>query len=108
MGLQVVDVPERSRFEVLEDGVLAGVADYYVAGDAIAIPHAQVDPARGGRGIGTALVRGVLDELRQRGSQVVPQCPFVSDFIARHPDYLDLVPAGQRRRYGLPEADEPG
>jgi uncharacterized protein len=35
---------------------------------------------------------------------VVPVCPFVRDFIQRHPVYLDLVPAELRERFQLPPA----
>jgi hypothetical protein len=35
---------------------------------------------------------------------VLPVCPFVRDFISRHPVYLDLVPTDQREQFGLPPA----
>jgi len=33
---------------------------------------------------------------------VLTQCPYVSAWIARHPEYLDLVPPARRQAYGLP------
>ena len=42
-----------------------------------------------------------LDDARRRGLGVLPICPFVQAFIVRHPDYVDLVPTAQRRRFGL-------
>ena len=50
------------------------------------------------------LIRQVLDEQRAAGRQVLPYCPFVKAYISSHPDYLDLVPASQRAKFGL-EAD---
>ncbi|MGI9017633.1 MAG: GNAT family N-acetyltransferase [Euzebya sp.] len=44
-------------------------------------------------GVGGELVRQALDDLRQRGQQVEPQCPFVASWIDDHPDYQDLVAA---------------
>jgi uncharacterized protein len=31
---------------------------------------------------------------------VRPFCPFVRQYIGRHPEYLDLVPEGERERDG--------
>ena len=43
-----------------------------------------------GKGIGSALVRGLLDIVRTQGLKVVPLCPFVASYIAKHPEYADL------------------
>ena len=37
------------------------------------------------------LVSGVLDDIRARGLEVVPLCPFAAAYIRRHPEYADLV-----------------
>jgi hypothetical protein len=37
--------------------------------------------------------QGALDDARRRGWRIVPQCPFVAEFIAEHPEYADLVAA---------------
>jgi len=41
--------------------------------------------------MGSRLVKAALDDVRQRGERVVPQCAFVADYIRRHPAYADLV-----------------
>ena len=38
---------------------------------------------------------------RERGLAVHPDCPFVRGWIAKHPEYVDLVPADEHARYGL-------
>jgi predicted GNAT family acetyltransferase len=43
-----------------------------------------------GRGIGSRLVRGVLDIARAEGLKVRPLCPFVAAYIDKHPEYADL------------------
>lgn len=43
-----------------------------------------------GLGIGGRLVREALDDVRAQGLQVLPICPFVQAWLARHPDYADL------------------
>jgi predicted GNAT family acetyltransferase len=32
---------------------------------------------------------------------VLPYCSYVSHYIAEHPEYKELVPADQRRGFGL-------
>ena len=70
-----------------------GFSCYVVDRDGrVLLPHTVVPPRHGGRGHGTALVRGTLDDLRARGvTTVVPTCWFVGAFIDRHPEYADLV-----------------
>ena len=50
-----------------------------------------------GQGLGGVLVRAALDRARERGLAVLPQCPFVRGWIAKHPDYADLVRSRARR-----------
>jgi predicted GNAT family acetyltransferase len=88
---QVVDRPDKSRYDISVDGEVVGFCSYRDTGDVFLLPHAEVDPRVGGRGIGTLLARGTLDDLRTRGIKVVPLCPFIADFIAKNPDYKDLV-----------------
>ena len=44
-----------------------------------------------GQGIGSALVRSVLEDVRRRGLKVVPNCTFVQKYLQRHPEYQDNV-----------------
>jgi uncharacterized protein len=44
-----------------------------------------------GRGLASQLVAGALENVRARGLKVVPRCPFVRAYIARHPEYRDLL-----------------
>ena len=44
----------------------------------------------------------MLDAARDAGLDVYPSCPFIAEYIKRHPDrYLDLVPEQVREKYGL-------
>ena len=98
----VLDVPEWSRFEIHVDGRLAGFAQYRMK-DAglIVFTHTEIDDAYEGRGLGSTLIRAALDTARGRGLGVRPDCPFVRAYVARHPEYLDLVPVDLRARLGL-------
>jgi hypothetical protein len=105
---QVVDHPEASRFEVLVDGEVAGYAEYRRTSSSISFTHTVVEPAFEGRGLGSVLARGALDAARAAGAQVLPYCPFIRAYVRRHAgEYLDLVPAGRRARFGLDTAGRP-
>jgi uncharacterized protein len=39
--------------------------------------------------------------MSERGATVVPVCPFVRGWLARHPDRVGLVPAERRSEFGL-------
>jgi predicted GNAT family acetyltransferase len=93
MSIEVRDAPDRKRYEVLDDGTLAGFAEYGDQGDVRIFAHTEVLPAFEGRGVGSALARGALDEVRGSGRTLVAKCPFIRAYIERHPEYADLVNA---------------
>jgi predicted GNAT family acetyltransferase len=101
----VRDASERGRFEIYVDGVLAGFSEYHPEGGDIDFTHTEIDPEFGNRGLGTKLVHGALDEMRARGVGILPHCQFVHGVVEKEPEYLALVPARQRRRFGLPPAE---
>ena len=105
METTVVDVPERGRFEIREGDRVLGLASYHVDNGVMTLPHTEVDPTVGGRGIGTALVAGVLAAARERGLHVLPYCSFVRHYIQQHPEDVDLVAEDDRPHFGLATAD---
>jgi uncharacterized protein len=50
-----------------------------------------VPPELGGKGVGSRLIKGALDQVRAEGLKVIPQCPFVKAFIGKNADYADLL-----------------
>jgi len=101
MLASVTDVPERCRFEIELGGSVVGFADYRRRPGVITFSHAEIDAAHEGEGLGSLLVRSALDSARRQGLAVLPSCPFVRDFIDRHREYLELVPAARRSAFGL-------
>ena len=88
---EVRDNPAASRFEMASGGAVASV-EYRRAGDGrIALTHTEVPEARSRQGVGTKLVRGVLDALRAEGAKVVPRCEFVAAYVERQHEYRDLL-----------------
>ncbi|MEV6814591.1 GNAT family N-acetyltransferase [Micromonospora sp. NPDC051296] len=87
----VEDNPAKHRFEILVDNALAGFTTYLPRGEVLVFTHTEVDSAFQNMGVGSALTRDTLDQVRAQGGRVVPQCPFMAAFIERHPEYADLV-----------------
>lgn len=81
--MEVVDNPEKSRFEAFLDDELVGFLDYRRLGQVIALVHTEA--LREGAGVGSALARFALEAARDQGLRVEPSCPFVRNYLERHP-----------------------
>lgn len=90
-GVTIVDNPERKRFEARRGRTVLGWSAYQQTAELIVFTHTQVHPRWEGQGVGSTLVRATLDHVRSQGMRVLPQCPFVDDWIKRHPEYADLL-----------------
>jgi predicted GNAT family acetyltransferase len=97
----VADAPERKRFVVTVDGELAGFLIYRARPGLLALIHTEVEDRFEGRGLGGRLARFALDKAREEGLAVLPFCPFVNDWLKRHPEYVDLVPVAYRADFEL-------
>ena len=90
MTNDIRDNPARDRFE-MQAGDDIAVVNYRLAPGVITLSHTEVPQELEGQGLGSKLVRGVLDIVRARGLKVVPACGFVAAFIRKNPDYRDLL-----------------
>jgi predicted GNAT family acetyltransferase len=90
-GVTVDDHPDDERFVLLVDGAPAGFLRYHVHGRVFTAIHTEIDPAFGGRGLGSVIVGHVLADVRRRGLRLQPHCPFVARYVQRHPDAADVV-----------------
>lgn len=72
------------------DGIRVGELVYTRHDDEVVALHTVVEEAAEGKGVGGALARALLDDAREGGLKVVPQCPFVAGYLDRHPEYADL------------------
>jgi predicted GNAT family acetyltransferase len=91
--MTVTDRPNELRYEIEVDGEVAGFLMYRVEPGVLELVHTDVDPKWEGKGVGAALVRGALDDVRARSLKMRPYCPFVAAYLLRHPEYQDLVAA---------------
>jgi uncharacterized protein len=79
-----------NRFELDVDGRTA-VSYYKLAPGVITFTHTEVPQELSGRGNGSRLAHGALEAVRTQGLKVVATCPFVSAYIAKHPEFGDLL-----------------
>jgi predicted GNAT family acetyltransferase len=77
------------RFEVA--GEPSAYLKYFEGEGRIRLVHTEVPTPLEGRGYGSALVRAALDYARGAHLRVDPLCPFVREYVARHPEYADMV-----------------
>lgn len=87
----VTNNPDANRYEARVGDTVAGVAEYQRTHEIVVFTHTEVDPSFEGQGVGGALARFALDEIRAEGThKVLPICPFIKAWIDRHPDYYAL------------------
>jgi predicted GNAT family acetyltransferase len=99
--MAIRDNSAQQRYELAVGDALA-VIDYRRDGRIVTMTHAEVPLGLRGGGIGSALVAAALALVRERGEKVVPLCPFVAHYIARHPEAQDLLAGGGAARRPSP------
>jgi predicted GNAT family acetyltransferase len=89
--LDVTHDEEGNRYLLRSDGEHVGLIDYRADGDVLTMHHTEIRPDARGQGLGAVLVRGALDDVRDRGHQVVPSCWYVREFIDGNAEYRELL-----------------
>ena len=90
-ALAIRHEPSAGRFVADVEGGTAYIAYRERAGRVLDLSSTYVPrPARGG-GIASHLTAHALQYARAGGYRVVPSCPFVAAYVARRPEYRDLL-----------------
>jgi predicted GNAT family acetyltransferase len=90
MTYEVKHNPEASRFEIDLEGKVAH-ADYHLSGSIMTVFHVYTPPEFRGKGIAAQVAKYTLDYCRANNLKVVPQCPYMHQYIVEHQEYQDLV-----------------
>jgi uncharacterized protein len=90
-NLEITNNKDANRFETRVEDELA-VLEYHASSNVIILNHTEVPQHLERRGVGSVLIKFVLDDARAKQFSVVPMCPFVAAYIRRHQEYRDLVP----------------
>ena len=87
---RVIQNEKTQRFEI-ENAQGVAFLTYRVLNGHITLVHTEVAPELEGKGYGGMLVRAAMNYARANGLRVITVCPFARAFLARHPEYVDLV-----------------
>ncbi|AWB92260.1 GNAT family N-acetyltransferase [Aeromicrobium chenweiae] len=91
-GIQVLPDPSRLRYQASIDGEVAGFVEYILTDELIVFTHTEVHRRFEGKGVGSAIARFALDDVRAAGKRkVMPLCPFIKGWIGRHREYVPIV-----------------
>lgn len=86
-AVEITRHDDRQRYDLTVDGRRAAVSQFRLEPGAIVFTHTIVRPEFEGKGLGSRLARFVLDDAVARGERIVPECPFISAYLRRHPEY---------------------
>ena len=90
-NIPLVQNEDKSRFEILVDGLYAYI-EYEVDEDGlVALVHTEADPGLAGKGAAAAVVEKTLLQLEKEGKQILPYCPYVFAYIKKHPEWKRMV-----------------
>jgi predicted GNAT family acetyltransferase len=95
--VEVKNNEAKQRYEIRIDDQLAELK-YERDGNGIVYIHTGVPPALEGHGLANKLAHTALEDARAAKLTVVPQCPFVAQYIREHSEYLPLLSPSERPR----------
>lgn len=88
----VRDNKREQRFEMsLGEGKTAFIRYAETGEGVVELTHTEVPEEFEGKGIGSKLVRGTFEILREENLQMMPSCPFITAYLQRHPEYQSLT-----------------
>ncbi|HEY9267384.1 MAG TPA: GNAT family N-acetyltransferase [Mycobacterium sp.] len=89
--LDVINDTERGRWIAALGAEAIGELTYRFVGGRVVLLSAWVSLAYRNHRVATELVARVLDEIRESGKKITIICPVVGEFVARNPEFLDLI-----------------
>ncbi|HEY2056407.1 MAG TPA: GNAT family N-acetyltransferase [Solirubrobacterales bacterium] len=98
---EIVDNKEQSRYEVHQGGETVAIADYVKQPGTVSFTHTETFDGHKGQGLAGRMIDRALRDAQAEELEVVPFCSFVSDYIASHEEFKDLVPKDRRAEFGL-------
>ncbi len=80
-----VVTPGDHRFTIAVGGRQVGLIDFHDRDGVRVFTHTEIDPAFGGRGLGTQLVAETVAATRAAGLQMESYCSMVTAYLAKNP-----------------------
>jgi predicted GNAT family acetyltransferase len=90
-ALDVINDTERGRWIAALGADAIGELSYRFVGGRVVLLTTWVNHAYRNRHVATELIARVLDEIRETTRKITIICPVVGEFIARNPQYADMI-----------------
>jgi predicted GNAT family acetyltransferase len=65
--------------------------NYRREGGAVDLIHTEVPAIYQGQGLGGKLATAALEWARANGLKVIPSCSYIRSYVAKHPEFADLL-----------------
>ena len=78
------------RFEIEQNGQTAYL-EYSLTGNVLELTHTEVPEKLRGMGLASSLAESALGWAREHNLKVDVICPTVREYVAKHPEYAELV-----------------
>jgi uncharacterized protein len=78
------------RFEIERDGEIAYL-EYSMAGNILTLIHTEVPAKLRGLGLASSLAETGFRWARENKFKVDVVCPLATEYLAKHPEYADLI-----------------
>ncbi|GAB5475705.1 MAG: GNAT family N-acetyltransferase [Maribacter sp.] len=91
--MDIIDNQEAKQYEMHVDGEIVRI-EYIRALNKIYLTHTEVPRSLEGRGLGSQIVKSVLEDIDEKELILIPMCPFVAGYIKKHPEWKKLVLRG--------------
>lgn len=88
MSIDVQHDPQEHKYYAVLDGHEGHVV-YSEEGGTRNFHHTFVPPEFRGQGIAEKIVRHALDDTKKQGLRYAATCPYVVDFIEKHPEFRE-------------------
>lgn len=90
MDIRLHNNVEEKQYETVVENHLSRV-EYILSNGKIYLTHTEVPKELGGKGVGSRLVKGVMQDIEKLKLKLIPLCPFVVSYIDRHPEWKHLL-----------------
>jgi predicted GNAT family acetyltransferase len=80
-----------NRYQIRVDGELAGFTEFRDRDAQRVFIHTEITEAFQGKGLSSVLIEHALTHTREEGKRIVPVCPAVARYLAKHDGFTDIT-----------------
>lgn len=88
---EVILNTDKNRFELKVDNKVAIIEFDKLDPNILDLKHTEVPETLVGKGIGSNLINGALQYIKNNNLKIIPSCSFVQNYISKHPEWIGLI-----------------